>query len=169
MNYDIFALYSLIRYITMSNDELITAFYTAFSKADAEGMVACYHDNIIFHDPAFGQLVGEEAKNMWRMLIKQSKGQVDVQFSDVKTHDHHGTANWVATYTFSRTGRKVVNRISASFEFRDGKIARHTDYFDLWRWSRQALGISGTVFGWTNWMQQKIRKQSRSLLEKYKG
>lgn len=152
----------------MSNDELITTFYTAFSKADAEGMVACYHDNIIFHDPAFGQLMGVDAKNMWRMLIKQSKGQVDVQFSDVKTHDHHGTANWVATYTFSRTGRIVVNRISASFEFKDGKIVRHTDYFDLWRWSRQALGISGTVFGWTNWMQQKIRNQSRSLLEKYK-
>ena len=40
----------------------------------------------------------------------------------------------VATYTFSATGRTVVNRIRARFDFRDGKIVRHVDSFDLWRW-----------------------------------
>ena len=32
----------------------IEKFYTAFTNNDAEAMVACYHDNIIFEDPAFG-------------------------------------------------------------------------------------------------------------------
>ena len=150
----------------MSNDAIIAEFYTAFAAADPERMVACYHDDIIFHDPAFGKLVGNDAKEMWRRLIKQSKGQIYIQYSDVSTHDHSGTANWVATYMFSRTGRKVVNHISASFEFKDGKIIRHTDYFDLWKWSRQALGVPGVLFGWTKWMHAKIRKQCLSLLKK---
>jgi ketosteroid isomerase-like protein len=151
----------------MNNDAIITGFYTAFASGNAEEMIAFYHDDIIFYDPAFGKLVGNEAKAMWRMLIQQSNGEIDVQFSGIKTHDHSGTANWVATYTFSRTGRKVVNRISSSFEFKDGKIIRHTDYFDLWKWSRQALGMPGVLFGWTQWMQAKIRRQCLGLLKKY--
>jgi ketosteroid isomerase-like protein len=40
----------------MKNSELITKFYTSFANADAEGMVACYHNDIQFEDPAFGPL-----------------------------------------------------------------------------------------------------------------
>ena len=54
-----------------------------------------------------------------------------------------GRAHWDATYTYSATGRRVDNRIDATFAFRDGLIVRHDDRFDLWRWARQALGVQG--------------------------
>ena len=55
-----------------------------------------------------------------------------------------GSADWTADYLFSKTGRQVFNEIHAEFEFKDGKIFRHHDTFDIWKWSRQALGISGS-------------------------
>lgn len=150
-----------------SNHELIHRFYTAFSSGDADNMVACYHADVVFTDPAFGTLKGEKAGAMWRMLVERSKGQLQISFDSIEADASRGSAHWVAEYVFSATGRKVVNRISAEFEFKDGLIFRHTDHFDFWRWSRQALGWKGLVFGWTPWMQKKVQHQTNRALEKY--
>ncbi|EHQ28795.1 hypothetical protein Mucpa_4710 [Mucilaginibacter paludis DSM 18603] len=149
----------------MDNKQLIEKFYRSFAAADAEGMVSCYADNIEFKDPAFGLLKGKDVKNMWRMLLKNPNIKVTV--SDIKADDQTGSANWVAVYTFSRTGREVTNRVSAKFEFQDGKIIKHTDFFNLWKWAGQAMGVMGYLLGWTPLMQNKIRKQALTLLGKY--
>lgn len=152
-----------------NNKALIQAFYQSFANADAEEMVACYDNAIIFTDPAFGTLHGDDAKNMWRMLIANGKGNTKISFSDVKADEKTGSANWTAEYTFSQTGRKVINKISASFEFANGKIVRHTDHFNLWKWSGQALGWKGWLLGWTPFMKNKIQKQTHKLLSAYKS
>lgn len=153
----------------MNNQELIQKFYTCFQKGDSKGMTECYHDEIIFHDPAFGELRGEKAKKMWEMLLERSKGELKIEFSDVKTDDKKGSANWIAKYKFAQTGRNVVNVIHAEFEFKDGKIIKHTDHFSLWKWSRQALGWKGWLLGWTGFMRGKIHQQTNGLLRKYMG
>lgn len=132
-------------------------------------MVSCYHDDIQFEDPAFGVLHGEDAKKMWRMLIKNSKGQIDIKYNNIHADGNIGSAHWVATYVFSRTGRNVINKISAQFEFEDGKIIKHTDTFDLWKWASQALGLPGKLLGWSSFMKNKIRKTTTGLLASYKG
>jgi ketosteroid isomerase-like protein len=146
---------------------LIHKFYQAFAAGNAEEMVSCYHDEIRFRDPAFGELNGDDAKNMWRMLIASSKGRLRVTWSDVQADEKTGRASWKAEYNFSATGRNVVNVISATFEFRDGKIIRHTDEFNMYKWTKQALGWKGWLLGWTGFMQGKIRKQAKRLLEKF--
>ncbi len=152
----------------MTNSELIHKFYRSFSNADVEGMVSCYHSEIIFKDPAFGELKGEDAKEMWRMLVKRSKGDIKITYGQVETGASSGSANWTAEYVFAATGKKVINNIWADFEFRDGKIIRHTDHFDLWKWSHQALGLKGLFFGWTPFMRNQIQKQTKGLLKKWK-
>jgi len=57
--------------------------------------------------------------------------------------------------------------IDAEFEFRDGKILRHRDRFDFHRWSRQALGTSGLLLGWTPLLRNKVRSTARGSLEKF--
>jgi hypothetical protein len=54
------------------NAQLIHDFYTSFQRRDAEGMVACYHPQVIFTDPAFGTLNATEAMAMWRMLCGEA-------------------------------------------------------------------------------------------------
>ena len=41
-----------------ANSALITRFYQAFQRLDAEAMVACYSPDVVFSDPAFGTLRG---------------------------------------------------------------------------------------------------------------
>jgi len=152
---------------TMTHSELITHFYTSFSAGNAEAMAACYYDDIVFSDPAFGTLKGEDARNMWRMLMERSKGELKITFSDVNANEKTGSANWRADYTFGQTGRKIVNHITAEFEFADGKIIRHTDSFNMWKWSRQALGFKGLLLGWTPIIQKAVQKQTNKLLKSY--
>ncbi|SHH51679.1 nuclear transport factor 2 family protein [Winogradskyella jejuensis] len=149
-------------------EELVTKFYTAFANHDTETMVSCYHKDVIFEDPAFGVLKGERAKDMWRMLSASQKGkEFKISFSNVESHENRCSANWEAVYHFSKTGRKVHNKISAQFEFKDGLIIKHTDTFNLHKWASQAMGFKGWLIGGTSFFQKKLQKQTNALLDKF--
>ena len=136
----------------MNNEQLIYHFYTCFKNKDIEGMQNCYADNAIFNDTVFRDLHAQQVRLMWAMLIGTAK-DLYIEFSEVKTGKGTGSAQWVATYTFSATGRKVVNPIKASFQFENGKIVRHEDEFDFYQWAKQALGLSGLLLGWTPFLK----------------
>ena len=148
------------------NAALLHRFYQAFGRRDAEAMGACYTADVRFEDPAFGQLEGDQARGMWRMLCERGK-DLQITTSGIEADEQRGRAHWDAAYTFSQTGRRVLNRIDAEFEFRDGLICTHRDRFDFWRWSRQALGAPGLVLGWTPLLRNKVRAQARLGLERY--
>ena len=150
-----------------ANENLIAKFYTAFANADAKTMSECYHPNVHFIDPAFGLLKEEQVSNMWEMLILKSKGNIKIEFSDIKADEFTGSARWVATYNFSKTNRKVIHKISAEFIFQDGLIIKHTDNFDVWKWSKQAFGVTGYLLGWTGFFQSKIQDQALLSLKKF--
>lgn len=150
-----------------TNEAVITRFYTAFSRLDAATMNSCYADDIVFSDPAFGLLRGDEVRAMWEMLCANAK-DFSLTFSEIQLLDEeYATCRWTATYTFSRTGRKVVNRIKAFMRLKDGRIIEHSDGFRLSQWAAQALGWKGALFGWMGWMQRKIQRNARKSLEGY--
>ena len=128
------------------NAELITRFYTAFGQLDYETMKACYHAEAEFSDPVFPDLRGKQVGLMWTMLCLKAK-DFSIRFSDVVADDARGSANWVARYTYSGSGRVVTNEIHAEFEFRDGLIFRHRDTFNLHRWLGMAMGPGRLVDG----------------------
>ena len=141
---------------------VIEAFYAAFAKRDAEGMVKHYADDVRFSDPVFQDLRGEEAKNMWRMLCERGK-DLTVEVSNVTDTGAH----WDARYTFSATKRKVLNHIDATFTFEGDKIKTHTDVFDLYAWTRMAIGPAGVLLGWTGFFQNTLRKKAMAGLKEY--
>ena len=145
------------------NETVIIKFYTDFQALNYRGMQEAYHSDAEFFDPVFGRLSSGEVKAMWQMLLTRSK-DLKISFSDVEASGSAGKCHWEAWYTFSKTGRPVHNIIDATFEFKDGKIYRHHDSFSLWRWSRQALGATGHLMGWSPWMQHKIRESARKSL-----
>lgn len=148
------------------NAELIERFYSSFSRLDAKGMAACYHPDIHFSDPVFPDLHGQQVANMWHMLATRAK-QITVTYRDITADDTTGRAHWEATYMFSETGRRVHNVIDATFQLRDGKIIRHEDHFDLWRWSAMALGTKGRLLGWFPPVQRAIRGKAAANLDKF--
>jgi ketosteroid isomerase-like protein len=149
------------------NEALIAKFYTAFQQKDYKTMNSCYSDDIVFYDPAFEILRGDEVKYMWEMLCTNAK-DFSLMFDSIKAKDHeYYTCNWVATYTFSKTGRRVVNHIKAHMRIEGGKIVEHSDGFSLHKWSRQALGFTGELFGWNSFFQRKIKNKARKSLLKF--
>lgn len=147
-----------------TNAELIPIFYSAFQRLDYKTMQDCYHKEATFSDPVFGTLNAAEVKAMWEMLCKRAKN-FSLEYSEVQAGPEEGSCVWVAHYTFGKTGRPVVNTIHAHFRFKEGKILSHQDQFDLWKWSRQALGPVGLFLGWTPFFQNKIRREARSSLK----
>jgi limonene-1,2-epoxide hydrolase len=150
------------------NEQVITTFYTAFQQKDYNTMQNCYADTAVFNDEVFINLNASEVKAMWEMLCKKGK-DLELIFSNVRSTENTGSAVWTATYSFSKTNRKVINRIHASFEFANGKIIKHTDQFDFYKWASQALGITGSLLGWSGFLKNKIRKEARKNLEAFIG
>ncbi len=149
------------------NTELITRLYAALAARDGTAMGACYADDARFSDPVFRDLDAAGVRAMWAMLCARAT-DLTVETSGVEADEKRGKVRWIATYTFSKTGRRVRNVIDAEFEFRDGLIVRHTDTFDLWRWAGMALGAKGTLLGWTPLVQNAIRKEAMRGLEAFR-
>jgi len=149
-----------------NNQQLIERFYTAFINKDFKGMQACYADDITFSDPAFPNLKGNQAKAMWHMLTLAAK-DMTLTYSNVTANDTTGSADWVATYSFSLTGNKVVNRVHADFTFSNGKITTHTDTFNFHTWASQAFGWKGQLLGWTSFFRNKIQTVTRQRLQAF--
>ncbi|HVY61203.1 MAG TPA: nuclear transport factor 2 family protein [Planctomycetota bacterium] len=147
------------------NEELIHRFYAAFQKRDAATMASCYHPDVRFSDPVYTDLRGWRAGAMWRFLCERAASSgLRIEYRDVSADDRAGRAHWDAYYRFG-TGRDVHNSIDAEFEFKDGKIVRHRDRFDFWRWTRMALGPVGVLLGWTPLIQNGVRKKAGGLFE----
>lgn len=149
-----------------AHDALIERFYAAFDRRDGETMAACYAPDARFSDPVFTDLRGEEPGAMWRMLTGRSD-DLRVELLEHESDEERGSARWRAHYTFTQTGRPVVNDVRASFRFRDGQIAEHVDQFGFHRWARQALGPSGMLLGWTPLLRNAVRRRARAGLDEF--
>ncbi|UJA21973.1 nuclear transport factor 2 family protein [Thermoleophilia bacterium SCSIO 60948] len=131
-------------------------------------MEACYAPDVRFSDPVFPDLRGPRAGAMWQMLT-ESSNDLRVELLDHAADGDSGSAHWRARYTFTTTGRPVVNDVRASFRFIDGLIVEHRDAFNFHRWARQALGTSGLLLGWTPMMRSAVRRKAAERLEEHTG
>ncbi|MBV6644081.1 MAG: nuclear transport factor 2 family protein [Cyclobacteriaceae bacterium] len=148
-------------------EELIENFYKAFAAGDAQTMSESYHSQLVFQDPIFGPLNKIEASAMWAMLIERAAGQLQIKYGNISAHDNRGQCKWEATYKFGNKKRQVHNIIYADFRFSDGKIIRHLDQFNFWKWSQMALGIPGYLLGFTPIIRNQVKNKSDLLLKKY--
>ena len=152
----------------MSHSAVVTRFYEAFARRDAASMAACYHPNASFEDPAFGRLDRAAVCAMWAMLLGRS-ADLAVTHQVLDEAGSSVTAHWEARYTFTRTGRPVLNRITATFTFEDGLIHTHEDQFSFWAWARQAFGPAGFLVGWTPWFHAKVQAEALRALAAYRA
>lgn len=151
------------------NEATIRRLYDALDRHDGEAMAACYAADARFSDPVFPDLRGSHVGDMWRMLTARAS-DLSVELPEAKADAEAGAARWIATYTFGTTGRRVVNRVRSDFRFDDqGRIAEQNDDFDLWRWSRQALGASGLVLGWSPMLRRKVRAGAAADLARFRA
>jgi ketosteroid isomerase-like protein len=153
--------------VTAENEAVIERFYAAFAQRDGARMAACYAPDVHFSDPVFTDLNGPEAGAMWRMLTERAS-DLRVELLERSADGDRGSAHWRAHYTFTQTGRSVVNDVRASLRFGDdGLVTDHVDDFDFHRWARQALGPSGLLLGWTPLLRSAVRRRARAGLDEF--
>jgi len=147
-------------------EKIIHKLYSALQDLDYEGMIKCYHPEATFEDPVFRLGTKNEIAGMWTMLCKRAK-KFELKYYDVRVYGKEGEAQITAKYLFSQTDRMVHNQISAHFKFKDGLIIEQVDFFDFWKWSRQALGLTGLLLGWSTFLQNKVRKQADENMQQF--
>ncbi|MEJ7627000.1 MAG: nuclear transport factor 2 family protein [Ferruginibacter sp.] len=147
-----------------NNEQVINNFYSAFQQRDHKKMNDCYSDDVVFFDPVFGLLQAQQVKKMWEMLCTNATDLSIIYGNIQNLGDDYYICDWEATYTFSKTGRKVVNKIKAHMRFSEGEIVEHSDGFSVHKWSKQAIGFTGVLFGWNSFFQKKIRNMAHMSL-----
>jgi ketosteroid isomerase-like protein len=143
--------------------QIAEEFYEAFAARDAKAMGALYADDSEFEDPVFGRLDARKARFMWRLLLGRAT-DLAVTYEIQATDETTARVAWTAEYTFSQSGRPVVNRVIGTLTCRDGLIVDHRDVFSFWRWSRQALGLPGLLLGWTPFLRAKVSARARQSI-----
>lgn len=146
---------------TDADRQTVEQFFTSFAARDGEAMAGFYHPGGTFTDPAFGTLTGAEAGQMWRALMRGAK-DFTIAYEVRGFEGDSWIVDWVANYTFSKTGRRVENKVRSRIALRDGKIERQVDDFDFHRWAGQALGLAGKLLGGFSFFQNAVRKKARA-------
>jgi len=147
-------------------ESVVEKFYSNFKLKNGDQMASCYHENVVFEDPAFGELKGKDAGDMWRMLCENGK-DMRMEYDIISDDGVNAEVHWQAWYTFSQTGNKVHNIICAKLKIKDGLIIDHRDDFSTHRWASQAMGWKGWLLGKTGFFQKKLQQQTNKLLRAY--
>ncbi len=142
-------------------------FYDAFTVRDHYTMGLLYAEHATFSDPVFQLLNAKGTRLMWQMLLSRAEDDFGIEFNVLEDSPSRARVDWVAQYTFSATGRPVTNHVHTEMQVVAGKIVQQQDTFDLWRWSRQALGARGALLGWTPIVRNKIRAQAAASLRDF--
>jgi ketosteroid isomerase-like protein len=147
-------------------EHLARTFYDAFARQDATTMGGLYSNQATFSDPIFPNLNAQETQIMWAMLCQSAKN-FSLSYEIREIGGDYVIVGWTAKYTFGPAGNDVENRVSTRLRFRDEKIVEHRDEFNFYCWARQALGLSGAVFGFIPFFQFKVQSTARNNLQKF--
>jgi ketosteroid isomerase-like protein len=144
--------------------QVINSFYNAFNQRNAAQMLAHYHTNIVFNDPVFGVLQGQQVHKMWQGLCKRATN-LKVTVNNIEVLDEQYTkTQWTASYLYGGK-RPVTNNITAFMKFDGDKIIEHSDAFSMHKWAAQAFGFTGWLLGWTSFFRRKVSATAQKMLD----
>ena len=141
------------------NAALLTKLFQCLNSHDSKGMAECYHETATFRDIAFKLDGRQKIHAMWDMICsdnERGKSDIVATVQELSANDTTGRAGVVDDYTFRDTGRKVHNKITSVFGFKDGKIVTQTDDCDAASWARQTFGgLKGFVAGHVGFIRRR--------------
>lgn len=144
--------------------QIVRNFYEAFARRDHRAMQSQYSDHIQFFDPVFGHLEGEQVRRMWQILCERAR-DFSLEIGEIRAlDDEYVTCVWTARYTYSMTGKPVVNKVKAHMRIQNGLITEHSDAFSFHRWAAQVFGMKGYWLGWTGFFRRKLQAKARAMV-----
>lgn len=129
--------------------QLLEDYYAAFNAQDSGGMLALLTDEVL-HEPCQGK--PRHGKDKFRAFLAHMDECYREQVIDprifVSEDGKRGAAEFMLTGQYLKTdsdlppahGQRYTLRVGTFFEFRDGKIARVTNHYNLQDWIDQISG-----------------------------
>lgn len=130
----------------MKAKELVTAYYSAFNRRDAEGLLSLLHEDVI-HDINQGRT--EKGKNLFRDFLGVMDAHYDEKANDLvvmaSDDDKRASAEFRIDGVYKKSqpglpqakGQRYSLPVGAFFEIANGKIKRVTNYYNLTDWIAQ--------------------------------
>lgn len=127
----------------MKAKEIVTAYYSAFNRRDAEGLLSLLHDEVV-HDINQGKR--ETGKLAFRDFLGTMDDHYEEQVKDlvvmVSDDGTRAAAEFRIEGRYKKTqkglpeakGQRYDIPVGAFFEIRGGKITRVTNYYNLPGW-----------------------------------
>lgn len=149
------------------NKPIVEEFFNAFSVGQVDKMLKLLDENIIYNDPIFGVLNGEEVRDMWMFKCNYLKDfSLTINAID-ELDEEYATCNWTAKFFRNQTGHYLTMNIKSYLKIDNGKITEQSDAYKLSDWLAKVYGLKGRLFGWTGVMKKNEQIKYRGLLEKY--
>lgn len=129
--------------------EILERYYSAFNAHDSDGMLALLSDDVI-HEPCQGE--PRNGKTVFREFLAHMDECYREQVVDpqifISDDGTRGAAEFMLNGEYLKTdsdlppaqGQRYTLRVGTFFEFRDGKIARVTNHYNLQNWIDQISG-----------------------------
>lgn len=126
--------------------EMLETYYAAFNAHDSEGMLALLSDDVL-HEPCQGK--PRQGIGLFREFLAHVDNCYREQVIDpqlfVSEDGTRGAAEFMLAGEYLKTdsdlppakGQAYKLRVGTFFEFRDGKIARVTNHYNLQDWIDQ--------------------------------
>ena len=126
--------------------EMLDRYYGAFNRGDSAAMLALLADDVI-HEPSQGAV--REGKSAFAEFLSHMAGCYSEEVIEpvflISSDGAHGAAEFMLNGTYLQRdgdlpparGQKYRLRVGAFFVFRDGKIARISNHYNLADWLAQ--------------------------------
>jgi ketosteroid isomerase-like protein len=129
--------------------------FSALTRRDPAGIVACYDRSGSFSSPIAGDIRRQDLEAFWRSVFKRTRDN-ELTFAIMDAGLTHARVEGCASYVLLASGRNVSCPFVSMLHVRDGLVRRHVDFFDAWAWAQMAFGASGLVLGWSNtWRRRR--------------
>lgn len=121
------------------NEKLLAEYPVAWSAHDIEKIKSFFNEDCIYEDPTLGvQKQGKDGLLEFINDIFEMQPDFHLEYQHCFATATHGAALWTISNTWNGsfhgvdcTGKKVSFSGVTLFEFKNGKISRNTDYWDL--------------------------------------
>ncbi len=110
-------------------EDVVNAMIDACNRKDIEGALACFHEDVVYHNIPMEPVTGREG-------VRKTLGPFLDMAQQVDWITHKSVSNGVDLVKNERNDRQLMPHgwcdlpVMGVFEVRDGKIAAWRDYFD---------------------------------------
>jgi hypothetical protein len=150
----------------ITEEKCISKLFTAIETGDTYSIMECYHDFSTIYDPIVGTIYGEVAP-YYPSLLATSFLSARIEVTKLVTEKLSGFAEVKIQLTRRESNKVITCRGRLEFEFKDGKICRQVNEYNVWHLMREIDGKPGSLFGMLPSYRRKYKVKILKALNDY--